>query len=74
MAEETKPYVFQEYPKSLYKGGERSGEHRVATDVESERAARADGFKMIDPKLDAESSGLPVAEAEAETPKAKGKK
>lgn len=71
MAEETKPYVFQEYPKSLYLGGERTADHRVANNVDEERAARADGFKMIDPKLDAESSGLIAEETEK---KAKAKK
>lgn len=57
MAEEkAKPYQYQEYPKSLYAGGERTGAQRVVNDAEEEVAARAEGFKMLDKELDAKAA------------------
>lgn len=37
---------FQEFPKSLYKGGQE-GEHRIVADAEEESAARGEGFVML---------------------------
>lgn len=56
MAEKEKPYVYQEYPKSLYKDGARDGQQCVVTDAEEEKAARKDGFKMLDKDADARST------------------
>jgi hypothetical protein len=57
MAEEQKPYVYVyvEYPKSLHVGGDRNAPERVVRDADEERAARAEGFKMIDKAHDAKS-------------------
>lgn len=53
----TEPYKYQDYPKHLYKNGERevhpvSGDQvkaveRVVKNAEEEKAARKDGFRMI---------------------------
>lgn len=72
----TKGYEFTEYPKSLYQGGDRTAAERVVRDADEERAARADGFKMIDQKADARSVAAladPVEEKPAEPKKKTGK-
>jgi hypothetical protein len=56
MAEEQKPYVYQEFPKALYPNGDRNQPMRVVKDASEERAARAEGFKMIDKDLDARAA------------------
>lgn len=68
-----------EYPKSLYKGGDRTAEHTVVVDSDEERNARKAGFKMIDKQLDQVSvarleAEAAAAEEQAEAPaKPKGK-
>lgn len=57
-----------EYPKSLYADGNRGGEHKVVHDEDAERAARKDGFKMIDPAADKSSVERLAAVAEAPAP------
>lgn len=52
MAKEEKP-ISTEYPKSLYKDGDRNSTHTVVHDEADERSVRAIGFKMIDKKNDA---------------------
>lgn len=71
MAEEKieKPYQYQHYPMSLYKGGARDGAERTVANAEEEIAARADGFSMIDKDADAKA----VAQLPEEAPKKKGK-
>jgi hypothetical protein len=46
----TKSYTFQEYPKSLHKDGDRLQPERVVRDSDAEKAARAEGFRMIGEK------------------------
>lgn len=53
-----KPYEYQEYPKSLHAGGDRSSPERVVKDADEEEAARAAGFKMIDKDLDAKAAAV----------------
>jgi hypothetical protein len=38
---------FQEYPKSLYKGGEWDGDHVIVRDASEEGGKRADGYRML---------------------------
>lgn len=64
-----KPYQHQEYPKSLYADGSRTGAHRVVNDAEEEKAARGEGFKMLDKELDAKATA-----ALEPKPESKGKK
>lgn len=73
----TEPYRFTEYPKSMHKDGDRTAPERVVKDAGEERAARADGFKMIDKKADEKSAAAltEVEETQAEQPAPKkGKK
>lgn len=65
---EAKPYEYQEYPKSLYAGGERAAAERVVKNADEEEAARAEGFKMLDKDLDAKS--VEAIEKRAEEKKA----
>jgi hypothetical protein len=53
MADDKDEVKSTEYPKSLYRDGDRNGEHRIVQDDDEERAARKDGFKMIDKDYDA---------------------
>lgn len=51
MAEEVKE-LSKEYPKALYPKGDRAGEPRTVQDADEERAARKDGFRMLDAEND----------------------
>ena len=46
----TDPYVFSEYPRSLYMGGDRYKEERVVNSAAEEKAARKEGFRIIGEK------------------------
>lgn len=66
-----------EYPKSLHVGGDRTAPERVVQDGDEEKAARAEGFKMIDKERDAiAAKALADEPEELETtkPEAKAKK
>lgn len=54
MKEET--VLDREYPKSLHVGGNRTQPEKVVRNADEERAARAEGFKMIDKAHDAEAA------------------
>lgn len=38
---------FQEYPKHLYLNGDRTAADKIVADAAEEKAARAEGFRMI---------------------------
>ncbi len=69
----TKDYTYQEYPKAMYAGGERSGAERVVKDEDEEKAARADGFKLLDPERE-KASAAKFAEPAEKPKKAEAKK
>lgn len=63
-----------EYPKSLHVGGDRTAPERIVRDEEEEKAARAEGFKMIDKERDAIAAKALADEPEAaEDAKPEGK-
>lgn len=74
MPEEKKAEVDTEYPKSLHVGGDRAAPERIVRSEDEERAARADGFKMIDKERDAEAAARLAEPEEAEAEKKPAKK
>lgn len=64
----TESYTYQHYPLALYKDGDRSKNYVEVKNAEEERAARKDGFKMIDPKKDVEAIAMLGEDPEVTAP------
>lgn len=61
---------YEHYPMAMYKNGDRNAASVTVGNAEEEMAARAEGFKMIDPEADAKAHAMLPAPTE---PKKKAK-